>query len=189
MLGLIAGAIGFLAFAPYIKSILAKKTTPNRATWLIWAVLGIIIAASYYSAGARESAWVPIAYAVGLVFVAGLSLRYGEGGWTPLDLFCLAGAAIGLLLWALTSEPLFALYLTIAVDALGGVPTLKKAHERPESEDRLTWLMFLAANTLNLFAIGEWTVAIASYPVYVFILSLAMSALLARQGKDKRVKR
>ncbi len=49
--------------------------------------------------------------------------------------------------------------------------------------------MFLAANTLNLFAIQEWSVAIASYPVYVFILSLAMSALLARQGKDKRVKR
>ena len=185
--GLLAGLIGFLAFIPYIVSILGKKTTPNKATWIIWAVLGVIIAASYYAAGARDTAWTPIAYAIGMILVAALSLRYGEDGWTALDKCCLAGAGMGLILWAATSNPLFALYLTIIIDAIGGVPTLKKAYERPQSEDRLTWAMFFLANLVNLFAIGSWSLQVLSYPVYVLILSFSMNCILFfRSGQSPK---
>lgn len=180
-IGLLAGIIGFLSFIPYILETLNRKISPNRATWIIWAVLGIIIAVSYYSAGARSSAWVPAAYAVGIVIMALLTLKYGEGGWTKLDIVCLVGAGLGLVIWALTNNPVLPLYLTIAIDAIGAVPTIKKAYERPETESRTSWLMFLVANTLNLFAINEWTLVVASYPVYVFVLSIVMSWLLARK--------
>jgi hypothetical protein len=178
MIGIIAGIISTIAFVPYIISMVRGKTTPNKATWAIWAVLGVIIAASYYAAGARETAYVPFGYAIGILAVSALSFKYGEEGWTALDKWCLAGAGAGLALWALTSEPLFALYLTTMVDAIGGIPTIKKAWERPGSEDKAAWLMFLLANALNLLAIREWTLAVAMYPVYVIILSGTMSALL-----------
>lgn len=177
-LGIAAGIIGFLAFVPYIIETLSHKTKPNKATWIIWAVLGIIIAASYWSAGARDSAWTPIAYALGILVVAGLSLKYGEEGWTSLDKACLLGAGCGLLLWALTSDAALALYFTISVDAIGAIPTIKKAYERPQSESRAAWALFLAANSLNILAIGSWTLAEASYPVYVLVLSMAMCALV-----------
>jgi len=177
-IGQIAGIIGFLAFFPYILGTLKGTTKPNKATWIIWAVLGIIIAASYWSAGARDTAWTPIGYAFGIVVVAFLSLKYGEDGWTALDKWCLAGAGAGLVLWALTSEATLALYLTTIIDAIGGIPTIRKTYQRPESENRTAWLMFLAANSLNLLAISEWNLMVASYPVYVFVLSLIMNSLI-----------
>lgn len=179
--GILAGIIGILSFIPYVLDMLKGKTRPNKATWLIWAVLGIIIAVSYYLAGARETAWVPIGYAFGIVVVALPALKYGEGGWTNLDKACLVGAGAGLALWAVTNNPVLPLYLTIAIDAIGAVPTIKKAYLRPETESRDSWLMFLVANTLNLFAISEWTLVVASYPVYVLVLSAVMSALLVRK--------
>lgn len=177
LFGIAAGVIGFLGFVPYIISTLRGTTKPNKATWIIWAAMGAIIAASYFSAGATYSAWLPVAYAIGIFAVAALSLRSGEKGWTRLDLFCLLGAGVGLLLWWLTSEPAFALYLTIAVDAIGFIPTLKKVYEEPESEDKLAWRLFLLADGLNIFAISEWTLAQASYPVYVLVFTMALNAL------------
>jgi hypothetical protein len=182
-LGLLAGIIGFLSFIPYILGTLNRKTKPNKATWIIWAVLGVIIAASYWAAGARETAWVPVAYAIGVIIIALLSLKYGEEGWTTLDKACLAGAGTGLALWYWSGDAALALYFTITVDAIGAAPTIKKAYERPESESRTAWLMYLVANTLNLFALSEWTLAAASYPVYVFALSAIMSALLSRRRR------
>jgi len=178
LIGLLAAIISLVSFIPYIFDILNRKAVPNRATWIIWMVVGVIIAASYYAAGARESAYLPIANAIGLVFMAILVIRYGEGGLARLDVLCLAGAGLGLILWLLTSEPLFALYLTIGIDAIGALPTIKKTYERPESESNRAWLLYLVANSLNLFAITNWTLAIASYPVYVFIVAIIMNALI-----------
>jgi len=176
--GIAAGIIGFSGFIPYIIGTLRGTTKPNKATWLIWAAMGAIIAASYFSAGATDSAWLPAAYAVGIFAVAALSLKFGERGWAKLDLFCLLGAGAGLLLWWLTSEPTFALYLTIVVDAIGFIPTFRKAYTNPESEDRLAWCLFLIADILNIFAISEWTLAQASYPVYVLVFTIVLNALL-----------
>jgi len=182
--GLLAGIIGFLAFIPYILDIVKGSTRPNKATWIIWAAVGFVIAASYFAAGARDSAWTPVAYAVGILAVAALSLRYGEKGWTKLDIACLIGAGIGLSLWILTKEPVFALYITTVVDLIGAIPTFKKAHEKPESESKVAWVMFFIANTLNLFAIGsEWTLPLLSYPGWVFVQSALMNILILRPGK------
>jgi hypothetical protein len=178
VLGIAAGIIGFLGFVPYILDTLKRKTTPDKATWIIWAILGIIIAGSYLASGAKESAWTPIAYAVGIVIVAVLSLKYGEDGWTVLDKACLIGAGLGLVLWWYTNDPVLAYVLTTIVDAIGSLPTIMKAYARPESERNLAWPIFLIANTLNLLAIMEWTLVIALYPVYVFILSSSMTALV-----------
>ncbi len=182
-IGLLAGIIGILAFIPYILGIVKRTTKPDKATWIVWAVLGGILAASYYATGATDSAWVPIGYAFGIAVVAIFALKYGEEGWTPLDKWCLAGAGGGLALWWITSEPVLALYIATAVDAIGAVPTIKKTYEKPETESGVAWFLFLAAAALNLFAIKEWSFSSASYPVYLFLLSVVMVALLLRKPK------
>lgn len=181
LFGKVAGAVSLLAFVPYIVSILRRQSRPNRATWWIWAVLGTLLGASYYASGATHTVWVPVSYFVGPLTVAVLSVRYGEGGWSRFDRWCLVGAGVSLVLWWAFSTPLVALVLLLTIDLAGGLPTIRKSYLDPESEDSLTWCLFLAGNTLNLFAVTTWSFALASYPVYMFLGSGVITVLVLRK--------
>ena len=186
IVGLAAGLLALTAYFPYVINALSGKNRPNRATWLIWNILGLVLLGSYYSVGATDTIWIPLFNQLGFLAVLLVSLKHGEGGWDGIDRWCLGGAALGLASWAAFNSPLAALLISIAVDLFGAVPTLKKAYEDPEHEDRLAWIIFLAANTLNLFAVSQWTLGIASYPVYLFFLCLAMVIILFRKAYKGR---
>ena len=98
--GKLAGIISLSAYGPYILSILRKETKPNRASWIIWAIVSTIIALSYREAGASYAFLAPVGYVIGSTIVFILSIRYGVGGWTPFDRKCLIGAAISLVMLA-----------------------------------------------------------------------------------------
>lgn len=179
-IGRIAGILSLLGFAPYAIAVCQGKTHPNRATWWIWTVVGAVLCASYYSSGARYSVWVPVSYMVGPLLTALLSLKYGKGGWNKFDLACLVGAAISLVFWWLSGSPLQAITMNIAIDLLGALPTIKKSYYEPWTEDLLSWVLFFAGNTLNLFAIGHWSLLTSIYPLYLFCISAIITALIAR---------
>ncbi len=186
LVGLIAGVLALSAAIPYIRAILRGETRPSRATWFIWTVVGLLIATSYYAAGARQTIWVAVVYFVDPLIVAVLSIKFGEAGWTLLDRLCLAGAGIGVLLWWLSGSPLVALIANLVVDAFGALPTIKKSYCRPQSEDRTAWALALAGATANLFAIEAWSFEIAAYPVYMFlnVASIAALVLLPRKQRN-----
>lgn len=187
--GMVAGALGLLSYVPYVRSIFAGKTRPNRATWWIWTVLGTVLTASYYAVGARDTVWFTGIATAGTIGISLLSLKYGVGGWTPLDRACLGGAALGLGLWFITGTPLAALSLTMFVDMLGYVPTLRKAYCEPESEDRMAWTLFLAGAILNLAAVRTWTFGIAAFPVYVAVLNGIVFSLLVAKRRPEKAKK
>ncbi|NYZ73506.1 hypothetical protein H0O00_00010 [Candidatus Micrarchaeota archaeon] len=185
-LGIAAAVIATAAFIPYIRSVLKGKTRPNRATWFIWFVLGIIICASYWSVGARNTFWITLP--VGTVLTALLSIKYGVGGWTPFDRMCLLGAGFGLLLWWVSGIPFTALVIGILIDMIGYLPTMKKIWHDQGSEDRLTWTMFFISSVLNVFALETWVFEIAIFPLYVVVFNGAVMALLFFPRRDKFAK-
>ena len=169
VIGIVAGVLALSAIIPYTISIFRRKTVPNRATWFIWALCGGLIAGSYDAVGATDSRWVPWAYAVGPFLVFLLSIRYGEGGWTLSDKVCLAGVLLSVAIWVGFKTPLVVLLMNLFMDFMGLIPTLRKSWCKPETEDRLAWTISVVANTINLFAVEEWTFAIATFPVYTVI--------------------
>lgn len=194
ILGLCAGIFSFLGFIPYIITIFQGKTRPNRASWTIWASLGIVLAISNYSAGARETMWLLTAYAVCQITIAILSLQYGEGGWNAFDGTCLLGAFFSIILWQLFNSPLIAITISIAIDSLGALPTIKKSYLQPETEDLFSWMMFWVAGTLNICALSQWSIELAAQPVYLFTFNSIVVTLLlipsfqSRKGnKQKRI--
>ena len=40
--GTASGALGALAFLPYIANVLQGRSSPQRASWLIWATISTI---------------------------------------------------------------------------------------------------------------------------------------------------
>lgn len=181
VLGILAAIVVTAAYIPYIYSTIKEKTKPNRATWLIWSAVGIIMFASYYSLGAWSTLWFAIPG--GTVIVTLLSLKYGQGGWNRFDLFCLSGAFIALFLWFLSGNPLLAMITLIVTDFFAYLPTIKKTYADSSSESRLAWGMFAVAGLLNFLAIDRWALDIALYPVYMLVFNtLVFWLTMRRQG-------
>lgn len=181
-IGQIAGGISFLAYVLYYISILQGRSRPNRATWIILTVVGVLIAASYYESGARSTIWVPLAYTVGPFIAALLAFKYGEGGTTRFDIACLLGCALSVGIWMLTNSPLFALLINILIDFFGILPTLKKAYLDPTSEDKWAWLVTTFSNALNFFAIQAWIFSIVVYPVYMIAVNGLVTIFIFRKS-------
>lgn len=184
-IGAIAGIVSLTGFIPYWWAIWQGRTRPSRATWWIWSIVGIAIALSYRALGADSTIWVPISYVIGPLVTSILAIKFGEGGWSKLDRICLIGVGIGLILWGLSRSPSIVLGINIGIDFLGAVPTIRKSYRYPQGENRLAWLLFSVGNGLNLLAIEQWTAQIIIYPLYIFLVGIAINLLLWR-GQSKR---
>ena len=176
--GIIAGVLSILDFFLYSISIVRHKTTPNRATWLIFSLVGLLIFSSYYSLGARETIWVALGYAIGPFVIFLLSIKFGTGGWSSFDKLCLLGASTSLVLWWLFNSALIALLINILIDFFGILPTIKKSYLDPTSEEGLPWFITFISCVLNIFAIQVWKFEIWIYPVYMLITNGAIVFIL-----------
>jgi hypothetical protein len=180
VLGMGAGFFSILCVVPYIITILKGKTRPSRATWWIWFVLSSTISLSYYSTGATTTIWLPVCGGLGQLVVALLSLKYGEGGWSRFDRVCLMGVGISLLLWWGFNAPFVALLCNLIIDLLGAMPTILKSYREPHKESLLTWSLYLTGSILNLFAVEHWSITLAMFPLYIFIVNAAIVGCLLR---------
>lgn len=186
--GGIAGILSFIAFIPYIVGIIKYGTRPNRASWIIWLVLGFILAVSYYSSGAQNTMWVPVSYVIGPLIVIILALKKGEGGWNKFDKMCLAGALMALIGWRIFNVPLVALVVSLLIHLAGSLSTIKKSYLKPYSESLLAWIFFSFGHLFNIFAIEQFKFAIIVYPVYMFLSNGLIASLLLGRRKIKKVK-
>lgn len=186
ILGWAAGALSLAAFVPYILSILRGETIPNRATWFIWTVVGVMLGSSYYAGGANNTMWLPASYVVGPFVVFLLSIKRGEGGWTKLDRVCLSIAGVSAFFWGLTGSAFVALCMNLVADAMGAFPTILKAYHKPESEDRMAWTMAFVATIVNIGAVENWhSFSIWGYPIYMLLNVGTIAALLWFRARKK----
>lgn len=176
ILSVFAGLLFLMAFFPYIKAIRRGETKPRKSTWLIWATLDTIILASLIAKhavngqilGAVAGAWI----------VTLLAFRHGESGWKRLDIFCLAGATVGLILWAVTRDPVLGLGISIVVLLIGALPTIVNAWKHPEQENKLAWTLYWLSCLCAILAIGDWTFVNAAQQVAFTIIDTTMILIL-----------
>ncbi|CAN5196630.1 hypothetical protein BH11PAT4_BH11PAT4_7240 [soil metagenome] len=180
----------FTAFVPYVRDMLRGTTKPERASWFIWAILGSIALSSQYAEGAQWSLVFPTLDTFFGIVIFGFSIKYGMGGFTRRDKASLGVAAFGLLIWYITSEPLVALIIVIAIDAAGSYLTVTKAYEAPESETMFSWVMTALAGIPALLAVGDWSFALAVYPVYIVFAnaSVPIAIYLGKKREDRSLR-
>lgn len=177
--GILAGALALAALATYVWSIRQGETRPNRATWLILPVAGVVLIAGSLSEGSGLTALIwPMSLVAMQIVVFALSIPYGEGGFTRFDLTCLAGAGLGIALWILTDNVAAALALNLVVDFAGIAPTIRKAALDPASESRTSWTIDALAAIAELASISVWTVGAAVFPAYAAGTVIVIAALL-----------
>jgi hypothetical protein len=180
--GIISALLSALCYFPYIKDILLKKSKPERASWLIWSILGSIAFFTQLSKGATDSLWLTGAQTIGVVIVFLLSTKFGTGGLNKRDLISLVVAGLGLIVWFLTKDALYALIIVILVDGIGVYLTLYKAYKDPESETMMTWILAGLSGLFAIFAVGTLNYILLLYPIYIVIanLSVVFSIILGK---------
>ncbi len=185
LFGLVSASLSTVAYLPYIRDTLLRHTQPQRASWLIWSVLGSIAFFSQLYEGATDSLWFAGVQVSGTITVFLLSIRLGVGGFlNRRDRYVLALAALGLVAWYLTNTAVYALAITISISLLGGAVTVRKAYLNPQSETLSTWACSCIASVFAILAVGRLDPVILAYPVYLFTLNSAIVAavLLGRRG-------
>lgn len=185
--GALAGILLVPAFGLYVFSIIKRTTKPNRVTWWILALISTVVVLSYHGVGARNTIWLPIAYAAGYIFIALLSLKYGDGPFSLsiLDRVSLAGGVVSAVAYWFAQSPQLALLLSVLTEFIALVPTAVKSYEKPETEDRWAWIIGTIASLVNLFAIGEWSLGIAGYPIWVFLSNAVITSFILGAVKQK----
>lgn len=186
MIGIVAGVLALGGYIPYIYTIFTGATKPNKATWIIWSVVGGLLAFSYLAEGDPNSIWLPLGYFIGPLIVAILSFRYGYSEWSKLDIICLVTAMISVIPWVLSKDATLTLVINVLIDSTGAIPTLVKTYREPDTEDLTAWTIFFIANTLQLFSISQWHISVI-YPVYLFFLAAAMVLLIVKDKIRKSV--
>lgn len=153
----------------------ARSTQPQRASWLIWSVLGIIAFFSQLYEGAGFSLWFAGVQVSGTLLVFALSIWCGAGCYLKKsDYAVLMAAAVGLCLWYFTENAGYALLVTISISLLGGSVTVIKAFRDPESETMTTWVISLLASACALVSVGKVDLILMAYPLYLFTLCTAI---------------
>jgi len=184
--GLASAVLSILAYFPYIVDTLAGRTRPQRASWLIWSVLGSIAVLSQWHEGATHSLWFAMAQVGGTICVFVLSILFGVGGFlSRRDRWVLGTAALGLGAWYVTDTPAYALAITIVISLIGGVATVAKSYTAPETETLSAWVLSGLGSIFALLAVGPSGGILLAYPLYLLILNgtIIMAVVLGRRWK------
>ncbi|MGB6436084.1 MAG: hypothetical protein WBF59_18915, partial [Bradyrhizobium sp.] len=156
-----------------VRAILKREATPNRVTWLLWALVPLIAAAAQWRAGVGISTLVVLSVGAGPACVVLASFVQRTGSWRlgPFDYLCGACSLAALALWAITGDPVTAIVLSILADAAAALPTLRKAWLAPATENRRAYLISLVGMVLGIFSVQEATFTAYAFNAYLVAVS------------------
>jgi hypothetical protein len=181
----ISAILILIAAPPYIIDTVKGRTKPERVTWFIFSVLGLIAFISQLSLGASWSLLFSGLDTAASILVFALSLKYGVGGHTRLDIAALIVAAIGVVIAIAAKQPIISLLGVILADFSGVVLTIKKTYENPDSETAITWLLVGTASLFGVLAVGRPTFSLLLYPFYLMVVNYAIpvTQLIGRRAE------
>jgi hypothetical protein len=174
ILSILSVVLFLLAAPPYIIDTLRGRTKPERATWLIWSILGVIAFAAQLQLGATWSLLFTGLDTAGCVLAFLLSITYGVGGWTFLDKLGLGIAFLGVLLAVVSHQPILAITGVILADMSGTMLTIQKTFRDPDSETTISWLLVGTGALCGAFLVRSFNLNLLLYPLYLVIANYSI---------------
>ena len=189
VLGLTGAGIVAVSAVYYAVDVLRGGTRPQRTSWGVWALVGILGVASSDAGGAGPGMYAAAvdAVACAATFLLSLIPRYGKPGGRRLDPYLGLAAVAGVVLWQfgpLTDAG--AAICAVTCDTVALWPTLRDARHRPDLESRLSWSADVVGNGLCLAAVGTASVAALVYPIFLVVAAAAMTTVLLTAPAPER---
>lgn len=134
ILSAVAIALTFVAFFPYIRSIIQGAIKPHVFSWVIWGATTFVVFLAQLEGNGGVGAW-PIGVSGCItIFIAIMAyVKRSDITITRTDWLFFILAMSSLPFWYFTSDPLWAVVIMTTVDLLGFGPTVRKAYISPYS--------------------------------------------------------
>ena len=184
LIGILAVAISFAGYVPYLHDMFRGKTKPHIFSWIIWVILEFTSFGIQVKNGAGSGAWVTFFSALVAVIVVIYAFRHRKLNITKIDWVCFFGALFSLVLWLVFHQPLLAAILLSSTDLLAFIPTFRKSWKLPYDETLFEYSMASLKFTVAFFAFNSFTLAAVIYPAYLVIanLTFVVYALIRRKA-------
>jgi hypothetical protein len=189
LLSIFAIALTFIAFIPYIRSILQGKTKPHAFSWIIWASVTFIVFLAQLADNGGAGAWPIGVSGIITLYVAILAyLKKSDSMITNKDWLFFITAMAALPFWYFTSNPLWAVLILTTVDLLGFAPTFRKAYHRPYEEQLLFFILITSRNLIAIMALEHYSLTTILFPAatalacILFIQMVLVRRTIIKQG-------
>ena len=180
----IAIILTFIAFLPYIRSILQGKTKPHVFSWIIWGSTTFIVFLAQLADKGGAGAWpIGISGIISLYVAVLAYLKKSDHSITPLDWLFFTLAMMSLPFWYFTSDPLWAVVILTTVDVIGFGPTIRKAFHKPKEEQLTFYMIFVARNIAAIIALEHYSITTVLFPTAIALACLVLVLIVAYRRK------
>ena len=180
LLSAIAIALTFIAFLPYIRSILTGKTKPHVFSWVIWGSTTFVVFLAQLADKGGVGAWPIGVSGIITIFVAVLAyLKHSDITITNVDWLFFVSAMASLPLWYLTADPLWAVIILTTVDLFGFGPTYRKAYHHPHEENLTFFIIVTIRNFIAIAALEHYSLTTIMFPAATAAACIIFIALVS----------
>lgn len=182
----VAVVLAILGNVPYLRAVLRNRIQPHPYTWFVWSVVSAVTFFGQVAKGGGIGA-IPTGVAEACTIAIFLSsLRNGFKNIRKTDTYFLAIALLGLIPWALTSDPTLSVIIVVGLDVAAFVPTLRKAWAQPRTETPTLFAMNVLRHVLTLFSLEAYNIATTLHSLAMIIANALMTAFLCRPAGRSR---
>jgi hypothetical protein len=177
ILGAIIAAIGSLS---YLIDTIKGRVKPNRVSFLLWSFAPLVafIAEIQQGVGLQSLLTFVAGFLPLTVFIASFVNKKAEWKLTRFDFSCGALSIVGLIFWYVTKSGNIAIFFSILADGLAALPTIVKSFNYPETESGWPYFMSTIFGIITLLTVKEWNFATVGFPMYITLVTLAISSLV-----------
>ena len=186
---LLTGFFLFLSLALFVKDFLRGKSKPYLWAWVIRVGLCVVAFWSQLLQGATYSLALAVSQIICGACIVALILYKGssQSKLDRIDWLALSIAALGVLLWIVSGDPLFSLMGVIVADSCATVMGIRAAIQKGTRESLAFWTCALMAASMAVIAAGSasWIILLAP----LFSCANAIANILTTLYVRKKIKR
>lgn len=188
-LAIIAAVLAIVGNISYLKDVIKDKIEPHPYTWFIWSIVSATTFFGGLVKGAGMGALptgVAEAFTI-IIFIISLKHFFSDKTGNrrtkikKIDHYFLAIALLGLIPWALTSDPTVSVIIVVLIDIVAFIPTLRKTWKHPRTERPRLYEMNVLRHVLTLFSIQTYNIATTFHSIAMIITNTAMVAFIKRK--------
>jgi hypothetical protein len=177
-LGYLAIVIEIISYAIYFWGIWKGKTKPHAFTWLVWGTLNVVGFAAVLTSGGETVAWVLGINALANLAISAIGFWQRNVHYDKYDWLALMGGFLGIFLWWLADNPLYAVILVSISDVIALVPTFRKAYRLPFEENITSFVVGIPYYVLAIIALASFTFTNILYPAAIIAVDGSLVAII-----------